>query len=89
MTRPFQLLGIEAFDGIMTDEPTDQELKKVIADLISRGLIAKVNDKYILTEKGWEAATQLDKENIERVLKTNNWWEPHQILNPKSKENPK
>ena len=56
----------------MTKNPTEKQLKKIIADLLQRGLIAKTNDKYVLTEAGWNAVSKIDRENIERVLKTNN-----------------
>ena len=56
----------------MIKDPNNKQLKKIIADLLQRGLIAKTNDEYILTEKGWKAVSKIDRENIERVLKTNN-----------------
>ena len=55
----------------MPEEPNDKKLKKIIAELIQRGLIKKINGKYFLTEKGLRAANEPDQEKIKRVLKIN------------------
>ena len=56
----------------MPKKPDEDELKRIINELIQKGYIIKLNNKYFLTEEGLKATNEIDIEKIECVLKANN-----------------